>query len=422
MRNKICLTRVEMDKSEKITLFSIIILVGFAFGVIYHYILGDYLHYGGLFESFLYPARFAFCDFFSVLSHIKDFNPYKEVSLWTVYFPITYLFLFPFTLIKSKILAYLLYSSWFIIYTGVMNFKNFFCENLTKLQNFQNIFIITFLFYPFLYCLDKGNFDMYLFIMLGVWAYAFKDKKYLFSAVLLALMNAIKPFTLYFLLLYLKEKRYKDFFLSLILSGIFIFGGFKLLKGDYFTQIQILLYSVAEYKINYAYKISIFFGFSSSLFILLKSIMLAFTSNIKDIITFVKFYDYSCHIATIITLFFVWREKTYWKQLMLLICNFLLLPYITYDYKLMFLLIPIWFFINEERQAKFDLAYLLMLGFLLIPKNVIITLPNFYESTHYSLSLSAIVNPLIMVMISLLIIFEQFYKNKKTERNESNNG
>lgn len=401
-----------MEKSEKVTLLSIIILVGFALGVFYHYILGFYLHAPEPYNSFLYPSSMAFCDIFGILPYIKDFAPYSHLVLWVAYFPLTYLIMFPFTLIKNPVVLYLIYIPGFLAYLMFMNIKTFTCKSLTKLQNFQNVFILTALSYPVLYVLDKGNFDMYLFVIFGLCVYAFKFEKYFISCVLLAIVNAMKPFTILFLILFLRKKRYKEFFLSLILTTLLVIGGFMIFKGAFFDQIIDFIKVQVLFKLTYATNASLGIGFSSSMFMPLKAIALHFSTSHAFIVNFVKLYSYICLAITGLTILFLWREKILWKQLTLIICNFLLLPYCTYDYKFIFLFIPIWLFINEEK-SDFDLAYILLFGLLLIPKSIIIHFLSIASTGTNWLSLSAILNPIIMVVISLLIIYEQFYSNKK---------
>jgi hypothetical protein len=404
-----------MEKSKKVMLLSIIIVMGFTFGVIYHYILADYLHMQSPYNSFLYPPDMALCDIFAITPRITDFNPFKSVTLWIVYFPLTYIIMMPFAFIKNKILAYALYSLGFVLYFSIMNAKKFSCPDLSKLQNFQNAFIITACSYPFLYIMDKGNFDMFLFVLFGFLAYAFSSKKYKTSAVLLAIMNAIKPFTILFLLLFLKEKRYKEFFLNILLTCILVFGGFFAFKGDFFDQIVNLIKSVGLFKFVYALPPVLKIGFCSSIFMPLKAILVYFTDSQAVTVLFVKIYDYFCYLATAITAIFIWREKTFWKQLTLLINNFILLPYITYDYKLIFLFIPIWFWVNEKRKSKFDYAYLILFAIVLIPKSIVISTLT-HSGTLEWITVSAIINPIALTLLSLLIITEQYIPSAITEQ------
>lgn len=397
-----------MNKSEKVTVLSTIILVGFVFAVIYHYILGFYLHFGSPKDSFVYPASFAFCDLFRILPYIKDFKPYQENTLWVVYFPLTYLFMLPFAFIKNKILAYLIYISPFVYYLTKMNVKTFTCDNLNRLQNFQNIFIITLISYPVLYNLDKGNFDMILFVMLSIWVYLFPREKYGICSVLLAIMNAIKPFTVWFLFLFLFKKKYKEFFLSILLTAFLIIGGFLIFPDNIFNQIIVLLKNITLYKITYALGTGVGIDFCSSIFIPLKILFLHFSTNVYSVFKFIKMYDYFCNFITVATIFFVWREKTYWKQILLLISNFLLLPYCTYDYKLIFLFIPLWMFIEKSEKTKSDLAYTLLFGLLFVPKNIIIYFAGIHNNIQNWTSLSVLINPILIVLLCLLVIYEQF--------------
>lgn len=411
-----------MEKSQKISIISFIILVGFTFGVIYHYILGFYLGMGPHFNSFLYPASAAFCDFWGPFPYLQKFAPYSEVNLWIVYFPLAYVLLTPFAFIASfthSTISYLLYISGFLTYLIFMNTKTFSCPDSNKLQNFQNIFILTTMSYPVLYILDKGNFDMFLFVILGLFAYAFRVEKYLIAAILLAIETAIKPFTFLFFLLFLFKKRFKEFFLAVLLTFLLIIGGFFFFKGGFANQIVNLIKILIQYKDTFAYALDNNFGISygSSLFMVLKLFFCKLTASpIISTVLLTKIYDVVCTILTVFTVFFVWREKTYWKQLTLLICNFLLLPYNTYDYKLIFIFIPLWLFVTSKEKGKFDFAYSILFALLLIPKHIIILNQIISPTATKWFSLSIIFNPLIMILISCLIVFEQFYNNRKEKK------
>lgn len=416
-----------MGKSDKVTILSVIILVGFVFGVIYCYSTSLYLNLGFHNNSFLYPAIGSFCDFKDLLPYAKDLHPFNinnRLTLWVVYFPLAYIFLYPFAHIKSFILSYSIYMSGFIFYLLFMNIKVFYCKDLNKTQNFQNIFTITLISYPVLYILDKGNTDTVLFILLGLFVYAFKSEKYLLAAVLLAVENAFKPFPILFLLFFLLKKRYKEFFLSIILTAIMVIGGFMMLKGNVINQIAYLILNLKLFKAAYA--LSAFrdygMGYASSLFMLLKLVLCKMT--IKPTISTVlltKFYDYFSLIVTFITIYFVCKEKTFWKQLTLLICNFLILPYVTYDYKLIFLFIPLWLFVSEINKSKFDLAYTILFGLLFIPKHIVISYPQLSHTMANWFSLSIIINPILLIILSLLIIYEQFYDKKKNKIKQEEN-
>lgn len=403
-----------MEKSEKVILLSTIVLVGFTLAVIFHYILGFYLNLPYPYNSFLWGADIAFNDFTNIMGIVKDLVPYKAANLFVNYFPLAYILLFPFTFIKSKIIAYLLFASIFLSFFIYINIKNFSCKNLTRLQDFQNIFILTIISYPFLTLIDRGNIDMLLFIIFGAFIYFFKSEKYILSSVLLAILNAMKPFLAIFLFLFLFKKKYKEFFLSLILSIFLIITGFMMLKGEFFSQVSVLIINLKLFKILYAYKnnnvIGMFAG--SSIFMALKLLFtrLSLTPLISTVML-TKMYDAFSLLAAPVILFFTWREKIFWKQISLLSFYMLSIPYMVNDYKLIFLFVPIWLFVNTKEKSRFDLAYIILFGLLLIPKNIIIA--NYIPKVYIYFSISIILNPIIMIIFISLIIFEQFYLKKK---------
>lgn len=184
----------KMEKSEKVTLLATIVLIGFVAGVIYHYILGYYLSLTYPFNTFLFEPNMFFGDFNNLTFLIKDFTPFKSVNIWLNYFPLAYILLFPFTFIKNKIFSYLIFLTIFLSFWIYTNIKVFTCKNLNKLENFQNIFIITTISYPLLVLIDRGNFDMMLLILMFLFVDFFREKKYLLSSLIIAVINAITFF------------------------------------------------------------------------------------------------------------------------------------------------------------------------------------------------------------------------------------
>lgn len=368
-----------------------------------------YLKLPSPFNTFLFDPQQAFTDFTFEMDIVRHFSPYTIPNDWVNYLPLAYLILFPFSFIKNKLIAYSIFALGFLTGLTYLNTKTFTCENLTKLQNFQNIFIISVLSYPVLFILDRGNFDMLLFFIFAGFIYAFKAEKYLLSAALLAFQNAIKPFSVFFLLLFLYKKRYKEFFLSLILTALLIIGGFMLFKGGLLNQIAVYLKSIAIYKYNYVYLNEAHKAItnSSSLFILLKFMLCEFNKILSTVSLDKIYMPISLTIAAI-TAFFTWREKLFWKQITLLTLIMILLPYVSSDYKLIFLFVPIWLFINEKAASKFDTAYTILFGLLMIYKPLMIFSVHAYKLTQL-VTLGIIVNPIIIMLFIGLIIFEQFY-------------
>lgn len=406
-----------MEKREKVLLISIIILVGFVVAVIYHYVFAFYLGKTEPYNTFLAHPRDFLCDFYRLLPDIKGFAPYLKGKFGQNYFPLAYLMLSPFAYIKNVFVAYFIFASIFIAGIAYFNTKAISCEKLTKLSNFQNIFIMTVLPYPLLYLMDRGNFDMIMVLFFVGFLFAFQKEKYKLAAILLAITNAMKPFAVLFLFLFLIRKKYKEFFLSIGITFIFIFGGFMFFKGDFFAQVAGLFKGTRWYKSEYVYSLyKNNYGMErgSSLFMLLKLIFCKSTP-VPIISTFLldKIYSVFCFVAAGLTLFFTWREKVFWKQVALLTCNMMLLPYYMEDYKLIFLFAPIWLFIMAKEKSRLDVIYAILLALLFIPKHIIIFRTWITYTMSPWFSTSVVINPLIIITLMVLIVYDQFRKKEK---------
>lgn len=403
-----------MEKSKKITILANIVLVGFVLAVVFHYVLGFYLNKAYPFNTFLWQPAIAFSDFTQMLPLIKNLDPFKVHNYWINYFPLAFLILFPFTLIKNVTISYTIFTSIFIGFFIYFNRKYFVCEELKKIENFQNVLILTCTSYPFFSLLDRGNFDMILFVLFGFFIISFKSEKYLLSSMLLAIANAIKPFTLMFLILFLIKKKYKELVFSLIVMSLLILGSFAMLKGNIFNQISVFISNVADFNYRYVYTTENWgMGNNSSLYMCLK-MLLCMNENSFHISPFLlaSVYKYISAFFTVFTIFFVWKEKVFWKQITLMTLYMLLIPPVITDYKLIFLFIPIYLFVNakKEESTKSDLLYLIFFALLLIPKHYFIV--DLLDNMN-KFSISAILNPIIMLLFMGKIIFEQIKKKKE---------
>lgn len=421
-----------MEKSEKITWITSIVLVGFVVGILFHYILDSYLHVGVYLKSFLPnditdSLRLYFLDFESLIPFVHNLSPYNEGSnSLFIYFPVGYLLLYPFSLIKNFYLSYSIYILVFLIPFIYLNYRFLNCNNLSKIDNFKNIFVLSFISYPVLWLFVSGNLDMMLYLLIFGFVYFFYREKYLWAALLLAISNSAKPFFLIFLFLFLFKGKRKMFFVSLILTAIFVFVGFLFFKGSIFSQIQTLMGSLGLYKREFIdYKGYIRIGTSdmfSTLRFLLCSLnetvsgsnLIKVTSSFinKDIIpcpVLVGLYSILAPLVTSVILFFTYKEKIFWKQIALVILCVLTFSPVVFDYKLIFLYIPMILFVNSKEKSNFDFVYTILFGVMLIPKKILMV--GFTEVILFS----KIVNPFIMLGFICLIIREQILNKKKEE-------
>ena len=381
-----------LTRESKIRYLSTIVLIGFILSLVFHYFIRlGYYHLEYPFTSFLHHPINIFCDFYSVFDVWARFKFNSTFN--QMYFPFTYLIIDLFTKLKSPynavIIHSLLFSAFFVIYA----YQNL---SLTiKTESFKNVVICSFMSYPFIFTLHTGNIEAYVFVFLALFIITYHKTR--FSTLFLAMAISMKLFPAVFLILLISDKKYKEIIYTLF--GVIIFtmvpllffdGGFNKGIGNYLTNFIANLKWYSQMMVIDG--VGNIFGHS-----LLTVIRIIFAPIMPPIQSILKPYLLFAFISFgVITAWIVFKEKIFWKKVALLVLSMNLLPYVSTDYKLMHLFIPLFLFINYQERDKWDFVYTSFFSLLLIPKN--------YFSPF---SFSAVLNPIIMLFILLLIIMSK---------------
>ena len=112
----------------------------------------------------------------------------------------------------------------------------------------------------------------------------------------------------------------------------------------------------------------------------------------------------------LIALYIIKREDDLWKQAALLVCTFNLLPYVSGDYRLIHLFLPLLLFVNSKERSRFDILYTILFGLLLIPKAYLVFKGIRSDSGFSDVSISVVINPLLMIILTLTILYEGMRK------------
>ena len=114
----------------------------------------------------------------------------------------------------------------------------------------------------------------------------------------------------------------------------------------------------------------------------------------------IKYYTVIALIAfVLVSLFIVLNENEFWKKVSLLVFMMLLLPQVTFDYKMIHLYIALMLFLNSHKQSKHEILYAILFGLLLIPKDYLII--------QADISIAVFLNPLLMLMIVGTILLDR---------------
>lgn len=394
-----------MTKERKIKAFIFIILTGFILSVIYHYVLGAYLGKPYPSNSFLFTPADRLMDFV---------NCYNAKS--SVYFPFANIIINIFCVITPLIKSLIIF-----LLLSVIPIVFYFWKNLqvpSKLDSITNTIVFSFFTFPVLFLIDRANFESFVFIFLCFSIYFYQRGNMVFSLILLSFAIAMKLFPAVFLVLYFSDRKYKQIFWTIVSVIILtVFSSF-ILYGGIIEYLKQLLNSSNSYTMKYViWDDGMDFG--HSLFGLFKYII--YSNNLDIAIpSIIRPYNLLVLVlAVLISCYVIFIEKEFWKKVALLVFTFNLLPYVSCDYKLSYLYIPIFLFINAKHSTNpstnhskqkpfkngvfWDYCYLLLFGSLLIPKNYRI-IANIYDGVY--------LDPIAMILLAFLIILSGFSFSK----------
>lgn len=403
-----------LTRETKIKLICIIIAIGFITAVIYHNLVAIFYSEGYPFNTFLYRPRDRFADFIHWYNLSHNGNPYFDSYNYPFRFFSPSLFLVGYMTgiigLKAALYIFLMLFILFFLYVAYRNIK---CDN--GLVDLQRVFVFSLLSYPFLFAIDRANLEILIFIILYLSVWLFYKKKFILSAIILSIAISFKAIPAILLVLFLSKKRYKEIFISIFVTIGLTISSLLILKGSPVDNISRLLTSFNHYTQLYAIdNQGLFFG--HSLFGLLKIFLASSFPQpslylLKTKLMLSYYFWFSIFISAFIVIYVVLIEKQFWKKITILIFIMDLLPYVSADYRLLHIFIPLFFFINKKEKDNYDLIYLLLFAFLLVPKNYYnFDVPNLAISREANLGV--VINPLIMSAMVILIVINGVRKYK----------
>ena len=380
-----------MNKLQKIDTISIIIIAGFSFAVFYHYILGTYLGLTYPYDTFLFRPDDKFMDFFNMLV-----SPYRDGKFHNVQFPFGQRLAQSFTIFPPNI-GLAVFFTIFVSFFLCVNYSNL--KISIKEQTIKNVFVFSFLTYPFLFVVDRANIEVFVFIFLYMFIHFYRMQKILLSIVFLSCAISMKLFPAVFVILLLSDRKYKEAVYTCFLVILISMLGYFSYDGNIVENIRAHMATLNWYSMVYSIgNEGLYFG--NSLWGPVKLMIIG--SGIKCTPALAtKVYSISVMILfAIISVYIIFKEKIFWKKIALLVFSMNLFPFVSGDYKLIHIFLPLFLFINDENKNRFDWLYAVLFGLLMVPKAYV----------HYPLNpeitSSLIISPLLMVFFTIVIVFQ----------------
>ena len=396
LMTKKCL-KEPLSREDKIRLCSLIVGVGFFCSLCFHYLQGGFYHQGYPQNTFL-PNWF-FGDFFGAYDEWSRLH-FNGVGYGLSYFPGTYLIVNLFTLLRSPNLAVFIEFTIFSLFLFWYGYKNIKTKSI--LETLQNTFIISFMSYPVLFTFQTGNLEIFTFICVCLFL-KFYTKHKMTANIFLAYAISMKVFPGIFLLLLLFDKRYKDILIVCICTVIFTILPLLIFDGGFNKGISSYLSHLSKSQQMYSDLMIISGAGTSYGNSLLNGIRVLFPTLITSMQSIILPYEIFIGIISLSIIGYLkFFEKVFWRKIAVLVMMMNLFPFTSTDYKLLYIFLPLFYFINYSEHDKLDIVFLILLSLLLIPKDY------FYLNNYPLSTFNIVANAGIMLIILLIILVTRF--------------
>jgi hypothetical protein len=409
-------------KRKRIHLFIVILLCGFGLSLLVNTIWEGYvLKLGYPFDTFLFDPESIFQDFklpfqiatdpYSPLRDPADLtsDPLTAPSIvdgkhWNlnrrgyVYFPFAYWIVLPFRIFILQGIGLIVF--WLI---SCVIFVTIIFNKIRKDSDVLHAVICCFCSYPFLFLLNRSNFEFFVFVFSYIFIHFYKRKPWL-SIISLAFAIAMKLLPIGYILLLMRDRRYKQATMSLGLAGLLNIFGYELYPGGLIRNISTHLENLRISSIFYVLDgrdIAFNSNIASGIKYLL--VLLVPTQNLENInlqasgainITIIALTVFICIWSLFI-------EQEFWKKTLIITCGILLIPSSSADYRLILFYIPFFLWLESPRHSRnFDTVYCVLFGLLFIPKSY------FHLSAFPQVSGSVLFNPVLMLIFIVAISVE----------------
>ena len=398
-------TANNLDNKSKMLAF--LVMIGFVLAVIKHYVLSAYFHLSYPYNTFLFNPDDRFNDFFNMLRACKDNNPYLT-SYWlkSVYFPAANTFFYVFGLIRDEWISLGIYTCVFLaVYFSCVK-NNLFCNN--SFDSIRDFTIIAGMTYPVLFSLDRANLDMYLFLLLFGFVVLFQKGRFVLSSLLLSMAIAMKLYPMVFIFLFIKEKKYKEIAYTIAATLCISMVSLWSFQGGISENLQGMLSAFQGFNQDYSRAAGL--QHNVSYYGVLKLVTMGYyyaVQGVRDIaavsilangVLKIPYMLFVVLLFAFVVLHVLKYEQTFWKNVYLLSAAMILLPHVSFDYKLIHMLIPTILFLKDESWTPFCKGYLVLFGIMLIPNN--------YLYIKGDISIAVIVYPIIMTTLTVLVMLE----------------
>lgn len=374
-----------------------LILLGVAAAIFFNFILMRVPGFfrGQAYTTFLFHPEDRFNDFWNIC---KPFffggNPY--LSRFSVYFPAVYVILLPFRFAGEYALPCFFFTACgaFFLVTFLLQ-KDFDGFRRGRLS------IALMLTYPFLFTIDRANVELILIVLILLWLWFRKKGCDVLASLCLGLAGAAKIYPFLFLLPDLVELRFRRLILTSVTAVLFSVCGLLILGDSFVATAKLLSTNLSHFHSHYIFeRAGIAFSVSllsciTALWISVGSALFSSPPPLEWLP--IDYWPVLVYAGLALMLIGAWylRHEDEWKSVFVAVSAMVLLPPVSFDYKLLHLLIPLLMFLQAP-PSRDDRLISSLFVLLLVPKA--------YFFLFDWTSVSVVINP-ILILVMLWVLF-----------------
>jgi len=391
---------------SKIPQSTVIVVSGLVCSLFWHKILTPIKRYP--YNTFLFRPEDRYNDFFNFWIQCRSLNPYLSVDPTPTrpYFPFAYLFnrLFMFERPWFSFYIYFGFCTLMIIILAFMILRKL---GYPKVWPWYVVTLI--LSYPYIIVVDRGNPEISVLLFLLVYIYNYTWSSRTIAVISLSVVIAMKLTPLLFLVLYIKDKRYKEAFYIALLSLVLSISSLW-----FFSIINppTTLYDHFNAMINNQILFTKHYGmgtegmiFNHSLFSMIKYFTLPELGNIQ-IIPFSKVVAlYNIFIFLLVSIVIgtiLYKRPSTKIVITLIVCLMLVSPHASGDYKLINIFLPLLFWVTNSNGLSRNALVSILLSLIIIPKSY------YHNQILAEASSTVLITPLLLMISIAILLFEQF--------------
>jgi hypothetical protein len=383
-----------MQGSEKAWALCSIVLLGLLAAISYHAVVAWAFDAGYPSNTFLYRPHLHFSDFYDIFRPVQMGSPLGSQA--AVYFPFAYVPLYPLIWMSPQAA---LVTTTTVFAAGTFYFVWRKLDSLSAGSRGVAAAILTFASYPFLFAVTRGNLEMIVLLFLFGFIALFERGKYLAAGALLACATAMKLYPGVYGVLLLQRRQYKASALTAALTLVLTLLAASTFPGGISGTALRLVGNLEFFKEHYILSAGTIY-FSSGYFSVLKLFVRIAGFDVPLVMEALRLPYAVLSIAAFaaITLFILRTDGPLWKKAALLCFAMILLPEVSFDYRLAHILLPLGLFVAAPPgDVRHDRLYALLFGLLLIPKA--------YAPIGFEVTLGVVANPLLMTLMMAHILW-----------------